>query len=450
MTMSNFTYPYRDTERDGLQKQLWLSENVSSRMSIVTGRHSLGKTALVLEALRGGKVLYFQLGGRQNAHALEEYKTHSAEALGQFVPRSIKSLEELFDFLCNLAWEKQFSVVLDNYEEAAGRYPDFSAHLVRKWRQEAKKTKMNLVVISEEDPPFKGMADASFKVEPLRTDLLKELQASCADAPLKPEDVLAFYLFTGGRPDVVRCCLARKAVTKEALLELLVEDESPLTRFSEAAVFDLLGKNADTYLSILQLIANGVKSQAELERRLGGIIIGGHLAKLENEYKLLRRSRPLLSRADSRGVVRYAFADTSIALWCRLIFSRNTTELLLGPEERKAKAEARLSGVLREGLRDYFIDKFTREGVFTSVGADWAASARISKKNSRLADDEPRPQEDGVDIVALKGKKAMAASVQLRAEDFRKEPFFRQVDALAAGPLKGYAIDSRLFTLADV
>lgn len=448
--MSNFTYPYRDAERDGLQKQLWLSENVSSRMSIVCGRHSMGKTALVLDALRGVPTVYIPLGGRQTVHAIEEYKAACAEALGVFVPHSITTLEDLFTFLCNLAWDRHFSVVLDNFQEASARHPEFYAFLMKKWKQEAKKTKMNLVLVSEE--PLQTAGDATFAVEPLRISRLRELQEEgAAGAALLPEDYLAFYLFTAGRPDLVKCCLSRKAVTKKALIELMLEEDSPLAHRAEASVYGLLGKNSDTYLSILQLVATGVHSQAELEQRLGGIIIGGHLAKLENEYKILRRSRPLLSSPDSRGVVRYGFADTALALWFRIVFASDATSGLLPPEARFAKADAAYTSFLKDDLRDYFIDKFTQEGVFTSVGADWAAIARISRKAGRqAADDDAAPREDGVDIVALKGKKAMVASVQLRQEDFRKEPFLRHVDALKAGPLRGYTLDPRLFTLADI
>ena len=445
--MNSFSYPYRATERDGLQRQLWLAQNDNSRISVVYGRHFMGKSALVSEALKGpDPVVFLSLGGKNETLALEEYKRHCARQLGVFVPRSIGSLEELFNFLCDEAWKKTFSVVMDNFQEAPKRYPDFCQHLARKWRSEAKRTKMNLVLICGDEPaaneliladdaPLKGLC-ATFRIEPLSIEFMRGL----LPATTEPADVLAFWLFTGGRPDAVRIALQNDAVTKTQLLELFMQPDSPLANLCEKSLYSLLGKNSDTYLSILQLVACGVKSQAELEQRLGGMIIGGHLAKLENEYQMLRKARPLLSSPDSRGVVRYSLADPSLALWFRLLYADG------GVGTQAAEV---LDSYLKEDLRDFLIEKFTQEGVFTSVGSDWAASARISKK--KPGKNEPAEKEpDGVDIVALKGKKAMIAAVCPNAGDFKKEPFFKQVDALKNGPLKGYSLDPRLFTLQDV
>ena len=72
--MNSFSYPYRAAERDGLQRQLWLAQNDNSRISVVYGRHFLGKSALVSDALKGpDPVVYLSLGGKNEALALEEY-----------------------------------------------------------------------------------------------------------------------------------------------------------------------------------------------------------------------------------------------------------------------------------------------------------------------------------------------------------------------------------------
>lgn len=447
--MNSFGYPYRTTERDGLQRQLWLSQNDCSRMSVVYGGHFLGKSALVADALAGqGTVLSLSLGGKNDFLALKEYKRHCGKGLGVFIPRSIGSLEELFDFLSDEAWKKTFSLVLDNFQEVPKRYPEFCQHLARKWRSEAKRTKMNLVLICGDESaaeemffadgaPLKGLGAAGYKINPLGIDFLRDMLPAGA----APEDVLAFWQFTGGRPDAVRIALKNEAVTKQQLLDLFMEADSPLANFCEKSLYSLLGKNSDTYLSILQLVACGVKAQAELEQRLGGMIIGGHLAKLENEYQMLRKSRPLLGSPDSRGVVRYSLADPSLALWFRLLYADGGAGV---------QASSVLDNYIKEDLKGYLIEKFNQEGVFTSVGSYWEASARVSKKKlaAKVVAEEKEP--DYIDIVALKGKKAMVAAVCPNATDFKKEPFFKQVDTLKNGPLKGYTLDPRLFTIQDV
>ncbi|MBQ9184779.1 MAG: hypothetical protein IJ151_02765 [Bacteroidales bacterium] len=449
------SYPYREKELDELQKQLWLSQNDGSRMSIVYGRHSMGKSALVRAALAGPQpMVYLSLGGKNDALALEEYKREAARQLGIFVPYSIGSLEELVNFLFDEAWKRPFSLVLDNFQEVSKRYPTLAGHLAKKWRSGSKRNNLNLVLICGDlqaaealffspSAPLKNLAGVALQIQPLGIELLKEIQKEASATPLTPEDYLAFYLFTGGRPEAVRCALALGAVTKDTLIEAFMKEDSPLVSLCEKTLYSLLGKNSDTYLSILQLVATGTRSQAEMELALGGIIIGGHLAKLENEYQMLKKVRPILCTPESRGVVRYCIQDPSVAVLMRLLYADG------GVKDEKEAASV-LDKFLKEDLKDYLIEKFSQSGYFTSVGSEWAASARISKKKGKVREAESREEGEGIDIVALKGKRAMVAAVFPKAEDFNKDAFFKQVDALKTGLLRDYSIDARLFTVKDL
>lgn len=454
-----FTYPYKEKEAEELQRQLWLSQNDGSRMNLVYGKHGMGKSALVQSALSGqGPVVNLPLGGKIDNLALEEYSACCAKQLNIFVPYSIHSFEELLDFLFSEAWKKAFSLVLDNFQEAPKRYPTLCAHLAKKWRSEAKRTKMNLVLICgdlqaadsiffADDAPLRNLPGATFLIEPVGLDLLKKIQQEAAPSALNREDNLAFYQFTGGRPEAVRLAIECGAVTKKKLLAAFLKEDSPLVRLCEKSIYSLLGKNSDTYLSILQLVATGVQSQAEMEQHLGGIIIGGHLAKLENEYQMLRKQRPLLSSPDSRGVVRYRLQNPGLNMYFRLRFAN-------GGVSEENEASTILNNFLKDDLKEYLLEKISESGVFTTIGSDWAASARISKKKpasaKQVAGEEDVEASANKDIVALKGKKAMVAAVCPSEDAFNKEPFLKQIEALKKGPLKGYTIDARLFTIADV
>ena len=111
-----------------------------------------------------------------------------------------------------------------------------------------------------------------------------------------------------------------------------------------------------------------------------------------------------------------------------------------------------MNAYLKEDLKEYLLVKFSQEETFTSVGSDWASQGRISKqKTGRRKVEEPAIQNlTSVDIVGLRGKKAMLAAICPNATNFKKEPFLKQVEALKNGPLKGYGIDARLFTLDDI
>ena len=138
-------------------------------------------------------------------------------------------------------------------------------------------------------------------------------------------------------------------------------------------------------------------------------------------------------------------------MWLRLILADDSASFLLSPEERIETAKTKLLAYLKEDLTYYLIQKFRQEETFSSVGSDWSAQARISKQKTVKYKVEEQPKIiSPIDIVGLRGKKAVVAAVCPEASEFKKEPFWEQVNVLKNGPLKGYGIDARLFTLNDV
>ena len=199
----------------------------------------------------------------------------------------------------------------------------------------------------------------------------------------------------------------------------------------------MLGKNSEIYLSILQLLAGGIVSQSELEDRLGGTIIGGHLAKLEKEYELVRKCRPMLAGPASRGVVRYKIADPGLRFWLRYV-EAGRADLELGRNAvllRRAQSDYPVFA--RWALREWFLRKFRQESGYEQLGGEWSPAHAGDKE---------------IDILGFppRAKRALVGDVELRAEDFEKEPFLARVASLRKGSLKDYVIDARLFTLADM
>ena len=214
----------------------------------------------------------------------------------------------------------------------------------------------------------------------------------------------------------------------------------------------------------MQLISRGVRSQSELEDQLGGMIIGGHLAKLEAEYQLVTKARPLLSGKASRNVVRYYITDRFLDFWLRNIESSRTEAELGDWDKIRSRAEADMPSVMKDSLVGYFMQKFAEARGVEQVGGDWTASARqsrsLSRRRSYYLSKYSRPSAEPVakekvheiDIVALEpGRgKALVADVCLTPGDFEKKAFLDRLATLKKGPLKGYVIDSRVFTLDDM
>lgn len=103
-----------------------------------------------------------------------------------------------------------------------------------------------------------------------------------------PEDLLAFYTFTGGVAKYVELFVKAGAFTKEHMLDQIFMENSVFLNEGKAVLIDEFGKDYGNYFSILSLIASSKTSRSEIESILN-TGIGGYLDKLENEFGLIKK-----------------------------------------------------------------------------------------------------------------------------------------------------------------
>ena len=447
-------YIFHENELTLIKRQQWLSETSRSRMTLIYGPKRCGKSEAAASALSNIPYIYVTAGGKVPALAIEEAKQHCLIRAGIEMPESVTSITGFFDVIMAEAWTKPLVLVLDEFQEYWKTDKDFCLHLVKKWKAEKQKTNLNLVLICSNQEiinelffkngaPMSNQVDEAIEIKPLSIPELKEALRS-VNQSYSPNDLLALYCTTGGRPGAVRHLFSKGAVTAEAMLDIFCGGKDDITHRTETYLYQVLGKNSDTYLSILQLIASGIRTQAEMEFRLGGMIIGGHLAKMENEYELIRKMRPTPCEADSRGVVRYEISDPSVKLWVLLQYANRSARLT------GEKPTFRFPDDFQTELRDMFMARLETEDGITSVGAWWHPVARLHKKASSTP--AKSSEERDVDIVAYVqgGRKVILAAVETSADKFKKEPFLKAVEMLRNGSLKGKSLDVRLLTPDDL
>lgn len=437
----------RNSEIELLRRQRWLSEEQFSRMTLVTGKRLSGKTALISEAYSDKPFLYFRLTGKTDALQLEEYIGQVRSKLGIQVPQSTSDFRQLMDYLFSISEDNPMTIVLEDFDELMRRSPDYFKVLRSYWKNHRRSSNVNLVltmvnplhsesIFDRQGAPLLNVLDMKIHVNFLSIADIKR----CLDSTGRKwtnEDLYILYMLTGGCPKFVSYALDNNAVTKDEILALFFRDGSPYIWEIRRMLSALLGHNSEVYLSLLQLIATGTKTLGELEEKLGGIIVGGHLAKLENDYGLVVKTRPVLADPKSRNVVRYEIADQMTDCWLRYVEAfRDLVETgnwpaLLGTMDRDSRTYAKLV------LRRYFREKFAQENGVTEIGGDWKAG---------------REKVFELDIVGVDRaqKHALVADVELKSENFEKDPFLIRANALKDGPLWGYTVDTRLFTLSDM
>ena len=415
-------------------------------MTLVTGRSLSGKTALISQAYSDKPFLYFSLSGKTEALQTEEYVAQVRRKLDIHVSRTVLNFRLLMDYLFKVSSMNPMTIVLEDFDELLRRNPDYFAVLKSLWRSR-RSTHVNLVltisnplnvakIFDDPQAPLLNTLDMKINLGFLSLAQIKAEMTATGKSWVN-EDLLTMYMLTGGCPKYVSYSTQRGIVKRADLLREFLCHGSVWLADIRMMVAESLGHNSEVYLSLLQLIASGVRSQGELEERLGGIIVGGHLAKLENDYCLITKTRPVLAGAKSRNVVRYEFTDQMTECWFRYAEAlRDCIET--GDFEMVTKImDNDLPIYSKDVLRRYFRQKFVEENGFREIGGDWKAG-----KESVFE----------MDIVGVDRDHghALLADVELSSDRFRKDPFLERCAALRDGPLKGYSVDTMLFTLNDM
>ena len=127
----------------------------------------------------------------------------------------------------------------------------------------------------------------------------------------------------------------RDPVTKSDIRQHIILKKIVKAIFSENTLFleegknvliEEFGKDYGNYFSILMLIASSKTSRSEMESIMN-ISIGGFLEKLENEFGLIAKVRPVMSKPAGKNV-KYRIIDNYLSFWFRFIFKyRSAVEL---------------------------------------------------------------------------------------------------------------------------
>jgi AAA+ ATPase superfamily predicted ATPase len=239
---------------------------------------------------------------------------------------------------------------------------------------------MNKIFESSKEPLF-GRATARLHIKQFDIPTIKEILKDHYPK-FSNEDLLAFYLFTGGVAKYVELLVDAKAFTLKSILNEILSDNSLFLEEGRNVLIEEFGKDYSNYFSILMLIASSKTSRSEMESIMN-ISLGGFLDKLENEYGLITKVRPVLSKPAGRNV-KYRINDNFLSFWFRFIYKYRSAieignlEYVRGVVERDYET---YSGLI---LEKYFRSALMESKQFSEIGNYWN-----------------RRGEDEIDIVAL-------------------------------------------------
>jgi AAA+ ATPase superfamily predicted ATPase len=230
-------------------------------------------------------------------------------------------------------------------------------------------------------------------------------------------------MITGGVAKYVELLIEAEAYTLDAILDEIFSDNSNFLDEGKNVLIDEFGKDYGNYFSILSLIASSKTSRVEMESILE-MQIGGFLDRLENDFGIICKVRPILSKPNTRSV-KYKMNDNFLSFWFRFIYKyRGAIET--------GKLEYVKNIVLRDYtmysgtiLEKYFIEKMIAEDNFSAIGTYWEKAnlneidiVEVNDYEKRLIIAEVKRQADNINMDELKQK---ATSLVHKLKDYQVE-----------------------------
>lgn len=411
----------RESELLQLTKIVELSKKVA-QMTFVVGRRRIGKTSLLVKAHENQPCLYLFVAKKNEALLCLEFEELIKQQLQVQIFGRLKSFKDIFAYLMDLAKTKHFTVIIDEFQEFMSINPSIYSDVQNIWDNNKATSKINLIlcgsvysmmnkIFANAKEPLFGRATQRIHVRAFNVNTLKEILTDHAP-DYTPEDLLAFYTITGGVAKYVELLVQASAFNLDTMLNELLRDNSLFLEEGRNVLIEEFGRDYGNYFSILSLIASGKTSRSEIESILE-IQTGGFLDRLENEYNLIKKVRPILAKPNSRSV-KYYINDNFLRFWFRFMYkNRSAIEVrnLAYVLEIVRRDYAMYSGHL---LEKYFVEKLTLEKQYNIIGAYWARDNRNEidivavnelEKNILFAEVKRNPSKINID--GLKDKSAV-------------------------------------------
>ena len=435
----------RTNELTELQRIQNLSFSDHSRLTVVTGRRRIGKTSLIMKSVEGLPTVYLFVGRKAEATLCSEFIPVISQSLDTFVPAEIRTFRSLFQYLMELASNKAFNLVIDEFQEFYNIDESVYSDMQNIWDAYRRKSKMNLIVSgsiyslmqkifqSKKEPLF-GRADNIIKLSAFDLSTLKDIMRDYRSGYTN-DDLLALYSFTGGVPKYVELFCDNQMLSVDEMISFVVRENSPFTDEGKNLLIEELGKNYATYFSILSAISGGINTQPGIEAALGDKSIGGQIKRLIEDYNIIVRQRPILAKEGSQ-TVRYEIQDNFLRFWFNYFDRyRSLIEIknFVGLQSIIKKDYPTYSGIM---LERYFKQQFAESFQYRAIGSWW----------------ELKGYQNEIDIVGLKLEKnqAVVAEVKRQKKNFKPELLVAKTEHLKQKLLPKYRIEMRCLSLEDM
>ena len=411
---------FYDREKElALLAQIEKKSHQSAQMTFMVGRRRIGKTRLLLHAYKESTHLYFFVARKSEALLLEEFVEEVRRKLDIPIYGEIKSFAQLFELLMDASKRKPFTLIIDEFQELETVNRSVFSDMQRIWDLNKEESKINLImsgsiysmmqrIFENSKEPLFGRATQRIHLKAFDIDTIKEILADFSPH-YSNEDLLAFYMLTGGVAKYIELLTMAEAFTLDSIIDEVFDEHSLFLSEGKNVLIEEFGKDYANYFSILSLIASGKTSRVEIESIME-IQTGGFLDRLESQYGLITKVRPIFAKPNSRSV-KYKIEDNFLSFWFRFIYKyRGAVEAgnMSFMKDIVKRDYQMYSGTI---LEKYFIEKLMLEQRYNIIGSYWERGNQneidivaVDDLNKRILIVEVKRNEDNISIDLLKKK----------------------------------------------
>ena len=368
----------RKRELADLEEIRGRSEEVA-QFTVVTGRRRVGKTSLVVKSLEGETYVYLFVERKSEKDLCETFAREINAKLGDVVLGVPERFEDVFGALMKLAATRHLNVVIDEFQEFRKINVGIFSSIQKIWDLHKEHARINLIVTGSVNTlmvklfrnrraALYGRETSFMVVEPFATDVLKEIM-SVYHPGYRAEDLLALWTFTGGVAKYVELLIDSKSWTRESMIKEIIRANSLFLDEGRAVLVEEFDKEYGVYFSVLCAIARGKTSRNEIEQAVGRQV-GGYLARLEEDYALIRKHQPLFAKTAAK-TARYELNDNFLVFWFRFMYRYSYILELKGYEQLREIVRRDYPVLSGHALEEYFRRKFAESGKWTRIGSWW-------------------------------------------------------------------------------
>jgi len=422
---------YNRTKELTYLKNISDDAKISSRMTVIVGRRRIGKTKLIKEAYK--KSIYLFVSRKNEALLCEEFITIIQNELDIKIFGEFKKFKELFEYLMVLSKSTSFTLVIDEFQEFLQINHTIYSDMQNIWDSYKDDSKMNLIlsgsifslmkkIFEDKKEPLFGRANHKIHLKPFTVKTLEEILEEHHPS-YSNDDLLSFYILTGGVAKYVELFVDNKAFTFEKQLDLIFDENSLFIDEGKNLLIEEFGKEYTTYFSILSLISSSKTSRSEIESILGKNV-GGYLDRLENEYTIIKKVKPIFAKEGSR-TLKYEIIDNFFHFWFRFVYKNRSAIEIENYEYIKSLVKRDYNTYSGRFLEKYFIEKLKASGEYSAIGTYWEkgnqneidiVAINEDEKKMLIAEVKRNPEKIDMSLLEEKAQKLIQKHSKYKVE----------------------------------